>query len=221
MKYRMCGLICALLTFSFLHPALAVPGPAQLGRGAEDLAYRCVGREGPLSYEREVDYCTQVMHSTVYHGFAWPYLARAIAYSHLGKFDLALADLDAAVQLVTEKDSDKPTIYSQRCLMRVLNGKPLDQALSDCNEALSIQSDDFDTLDVRAYVEYKSGQYKEALTDYNAIAAGATLSQNSLHIRGLLKLKLGDADGGNADIATAAAMPKMDPSKYAGYNLAP
>ena len=107
------GLAAALIA----GPASAVPGFAQTGVGAGDVARNCsVTRD--KSPEQIIHYCTKAIHSTTWHSSAWPYFARAIAYVRLDQ-----PDLDMAAKAGSGSDPNLPGIYDNRCYLRVPSRK--------------------------------------------------------------------------------------------------
>jgi tetratricopeptide (TPR) repeat protein len=85
---------------------------------------------------------------------------RACAYGRLGRYDLALADLDKAVEL-------EPILaegYSNRGNAYVRVGK-LDLALRDYDKAIQLKPNSADVIGIRAMVHAEMGHYAEALAD--------------------------------------------------------
>ena len=62
----------------------------------------------------------------------------------------------------------------------------------------------FDALDSRGLAYLKKGQWDAAIADYNAALRLNPKLASSLYGRGLAKLKNGDTNGGNADMAGGA-----------------
>ena len=61
--------------------------------------------------------------------------------------------------------------------------------------------------------------YKRALADYNAALALDPKHATSLYVRGIIKRKLGDTAGGNADIQAAGKINPEVAESYAPYGL--
>jgi hypothetical protein len=62
-------------------------------------------------------------------------------------------------------------------------------------------------------------QWQPALADFSSALRLDPKLANSLYGRGFAKLKLGDASGGNADMAAATAIEQNIPAKFVRYGL--
>jgi tetratricopeptide (TPR) repeat protein len=145
------------------------------------------------------------------------YLYRGTGYAALRKFDLALADLDKAIAL-------KPTdanLYNTRCYIRINTNLALDQALADCNESLRLAPGDAMDLTTRAMVFLRQGDFAHALVDATAAFRADQKSADALFARGLARIRLGDADGGNIDMAAAAVIDPQVRAAFADVGLKP
>jgi predicted aspartyl protease len=114
----------------------------------------------------------------------------------------ALSSLDQAVAL----SPTNPGLLNTRCFVRGMQKVHLDEALQDCDQALKARPNSPHILDSKAFVLYQLGRYQDALDTYNAALAIEPDLAASLYVRGHAKLKLGDASGGDADIAAAKAL---------------
>jgi tetratricopeptide (TPR) repeat protein len=97
----------------------------------------------------------------------------------------------------------------------------LREALADCNESLRLDGNDPDTLASRGFTYLKLGQFADAIVDYDAALKVVPNHASALYGRGVVKLKQGDVEGGNADIATATAIQADIADKFAIYGVAP
>jgi Flp pilus assembly protein TadD len=79
----------------------------------------------------------------------------------------------------------------------------LETALTDCNEALRLKSDNPGALAARAFVHLKSRRADDAIADYNAELHRRPTDSYSLSGRGLARHLKGDQPGGDRDIAAA------------------
>jgi hypothetical protein len=66
----------------------------------------------------------------------------------------------------------------------------------------------------------KLNRLDEAIADYNSALQLSPRLASSLFGRGVAKLKKGDTDGGNADIAAAKAIQADVADEFAGYGIA-
>jgi tetratricopeptide (TPR) repeat protein len=77
-----------------------------------------------------------------------------------------------------------------------------------------------EVLDSRGLVHYRRGEFRDAISDYDAaLKAQPNLAWSRLG-RGLARLKTGDLAGGRADIAAAEALQPGIRQKAEGYGLA-
>lgn len=134
---------------------------------------------------------------------------RGDAYLRLKEYDKALADYRQGSNL----DPRDPTDFGRRCFARAVVGD-LERALADCEESLRRRPDHAYTIGSRGFVYLKLGRIDEAIADLNI--AVDRLRKDVLELplyqygRGIAKLKKGDGNGGNADIAAAkSAWPEI------------
>jgi len=177
------------------------------------------------------------------------FVCRGIMQGALNKLDLAVADFNHALRLnpkdidalrneghAFENENDfasaasnysilirlQPSDFESwdgRCWARVVIGKQLDAALSDCNEALRINPKDANSYNSRGLVYFRKKQYAEAIRDYDAAnAIDAIHFGSSYYIRGLAKLALGNAAGA-ADIAKGKSIEPGIAMRFAGYGI--
>jgi tetratricopeptide (TPR) repeat protein len=109
--------------------------------------------------------------------------------------------------------------YKNRCSARMIIGKQLQQALSDCNESLRIQPKEAGTLDSRGFVYFKLERLDDAIGDFDAALESNSKLAGSLYGRGLAKLKKGASGSANADMAAAKAIEADIAEKLARYGI--
>jgi hypothetical protein len=121
------------------------------------------------------------------------------------------------------------------CWVRATFGERLDTALADCDAALRISPDDPLTLHGRCFVHLRRGEYPLAIGDCDRAVTlfpegktFTTITSNSmrskadpLFVRGLINLRTGHADLGNADIAAAKAIDPKIADTYAIFGVTP
>jgi hypothetical protein len=110
-------------------------------------------------------------------------------------------------------------IWNGRCYWRAEAKIDLDEALTDCDQALKLKPRDAATLDSRAFVLYQQGKYQDALTGYDAALVADPKQAASLFMRGHAKGKLGDAAGMDADIAAAKAIKPDVDNEFRPYDV--
>ena len=142
------------------------------------------------------------------------------AYAQMERYRQAIAQYDLWVAVHPE-DADLMMALNERCWARALLGEELDQALSDCNKSLSINSKYAAALDSRGLVRYRRGEYKKALSDYNGSLMLQPKNAWSLYGRGLSKLRLGLSADGQADIDAAHALYPKIAEQAAKYGIVP
>jgi tetratricopeptide (TPR) repeat protein len=127
---------------------------------------------------------------------------RGIVYLRLKEYDNALADYRRGSSF----DSKDATDFERRCFARGVVGD-LHRALSDCEESLRRRTNSAFTTGSRGFAHLKLGRIDEAIADFSI--AVDRLRPTVLEVplfrygRGIARLKKGDVEGGNADIAAA------------------
>ncbi len=146
--------------------------------------------------------------ATRYEELAMP--AQALAQS-----DLWIANHPGAPKLATA--------YNNRCWYRAELNVGLDQALDDCDKAVTADGKNSDFLDSRAWTYLRMGDLQKALADFDSALAIGPTDAFSLYGRGLVHLALGDASAAQADLAAARqAQPNIDDAiRKDGLPLAP
>ena len=93
------------------------------------------------------------------------------------------------------------------------------QALPDCNEALRLRPGYGDALDGRGIIELKLKKAAAARADCDAALRSYTRDAQALYCRGLARHRLGDKQGGDADIAAAKTVNPAIAETFASYGL--
>jgi tetratricopeptide (TPR) repeat protein len=214
------GLALAAL-LACAHPVFAADAnPADLERRCHDYT---------LSASDQAASCTQLI---PFYGDAierlgvkaLAYLARGTAYRRNGDAMRAETDFRETIRLDSiplDAGSKEALLYNDRCWARAIAGFETELAFADCNEAIMLRPNFTAALDSRAFLQLKRGQYREALTDYDAVLKESPKDPYSLFGRGITKLKSGDATGGNADITAANALQPGLREEFAAYGVTP
>jgi hypothetical protein len=101
-------------------------------------------------------------------------------------------------------DQNNADALIEICRQRAYRGTQLDLALSTCDRAMDLRHPDSGPSGARCLVNYRLGRYDAAISDCDAaISLGSIHRAQQLYVRGLAKIKSGDRDGGNTDIAAA------------------
>ena len=146
------------------------------------------------------------------------------AYLEASSLDL---DRKAYAEAVSETDKavtvspNDPGALNGRCWARAIADVDLDRAETDCLRSLAAKPRAGETLDSLAFLRFRQGRFDAALQGF-----GAALTQNpnqteSLYMRGLTKLRLGDADGGQTDIQAAQSKDPSIAARYANWGVTP
>ncbi|HEX3943790.1 MAG TPA: tetratricopeptide repeat protein [Rhizomicrobium sp.] len=145
------------------------------------------------------------------------YAARGDAYEDAGDHAGAASDYAQAASLRTDDAQD----LNNRCWDRAMRGHPLDRALADCNASLKFNPDYPAAFDSRCLVNYRMGNYADAITDCSEALKQERQSPTSLYTRGLAKIRSGDTTGGNSDIAAAKDSYRQVEELFAVWGVKP
>ncbi|MEI9989351.1 MAG: tetratricopeptide repeat protein [Rhizomicrobium sp.] len=143
--------------------------------------------------------------------------SRAIVYAVLGRFDDAMRDETEIAQL----DVHETEFRGDRCQVRAVSGRELDEAIADCTAALNLEPGSADVLDSRGMAYFKLGRLTDSLSDYNSALDRDSHYWPSLFMRGVVERRLGDAAAGDADIAKAKARDAGIADQMAAFGVAP
>jgi tetratricopeptide (TPR) repeat protein len=135
--------------------------------------------------------------------------------------ELAIAQLDAWIE-ANPRDERLATALSDRCRQRMLLGRDLDKAQSDCERAVRLRPSTPQLMDSRGWVRLRLGQYLPAIADFDAVLKLEPKTVWSLYGRGLAELKAGKTQEGQADVKAAESLgPQMVARLKNKYGLAP
>ncbi len=127
------------------------------------------------------------------------YALQSIAFELKGNADAALAGFDNMLKFETVYPW---YILNFHCYNAAVAGLP-DMAELSCDEAIRRQSNDRGAYDSRGLAHLKLRQWAKAVADYNQALVDRPDLTLALYGRGLAKIGLGDAAGGNSDISAA------------------
>jgi len=146
--------------------------------------------------------------------------AIALAYELSGNYPRAIAQYDLWIAAHRD-DVRRPIALNGRCWTRALSGTDLPLAIKDCNAALSAMPHNPAFLDSRGLAKLRSGQYAQAIADYDeALAANGKIAW-SLYGRGIARLRLGQKEAGEADIAKAKELEPDLPQRAKTLGIMP
>jgi tetratricopeptide (TPR) repeat protein len=142
---------------------------------------------------------------------------RGLAFLAMEDFKHAIGDFDKLIELQPVSVSG----YRERCAARAASGRDLDDAMEDCNKALSLKPGDAGTLDARCLVQMRAAAYPAAIADCSAAINANPMLASSLYLRGVAKIKTGDLAHGDADISTAKALDNDVAHVFSMYGVKP
>lgn len=133
--------------------------------------------------------------------------ARAVAalFMELDQPAAALPMLDDWIRL-HDDDVELGDALNDRCWARALSNQMLDDARKDCRKAIRRDGEKPAYLDSLGLVELRLGHHPESIKAYDKALAAQPRLAWSLYGRGLAKIRSGQAEAGNADLAAAAAI---------------
>jgi tetratricopeptide (TPR) repeat protein len=129
------------------------------------------------------------------------YDGRGSAYYQEGRWDQAIADYTAAIQL----ESDCGRCFNNRGLAYDRKSD-LDKAIADFNQAISLEPGEFDGYFNRGNAFYGKTDYEHAIADYTAAISIKPDCGVCYHNRGVAYQDLGKLDKANEDLNTADQM---------------
>lgn len=142
---------------------------------------------------------------------------RALANVRLSQIADAAADYDRALELSPKN----PSYWNARCWFRATMSIDLDLALADCDTALKLKPKFAPAMDSRAFVLLRLSRIEEALLAYDKAIAAEPRYAWPYFGRGIVKKRLGDEAGAQADFAAARErQPDID-QQYANYGETP
>jgi GlpG protein len=136
-----------------------------------------------------------------------------------GEYGRAIADYDEAIRVDPGSDPQVSAgLLNARCWARAIAGQQLEDALADCNRAITLRPGWAAALDSRGVVRLKLGALAAAVADFDAALAPGPIA-GTLFARGIAKRRQGDPQGGDADVRAAVAITADVAAEYARYGV--
>ncbi len=132
-------------------------------------------------------------------------LQEAAEYVATGHYLLALPLLNSWIA-AHPQDERLYDALGQRCLVRGMLGKDLDDALSDCNTARRNVTGNSQILYNRGIVQLRRKEYDRAISDFSDTIELQPRFARAIYARGLARIAKGDKAAGNADLQAALAL---------------
>jgi tetratricopeptide (TPR) repeat protein len=123
-----------------------------------DATADCLGE----SIERRIEGCTAVIERGGGVDLSTAYTMRALAYSLRGRYDSAIRDYDAAINM----KPDSAAALNNRAWVYFRWGKAA-TGISDVEKAIGLNPTDASAVDTRAHIRQALGQPEAALRDYH------------------------------------------------------
>jgi tetratricopeptide (TPR) repeat protein len=142
---------------------------------------------------------------------------RGLAFLAMDDYGRAIGDFGSVIDLQPASQR----AWRERCWARAASGRDLDDAMEDCNKALSLKPNDADALDARCFVQVRQAAYALAIADCTAAIARNPMLASSHYLRGVAKNKSGDVKGGDADIDAARTRDADIAQTFANYGVKP
>lgn len=130
----------------------------------------------------------------------------------------ALPLLDDWIRLHRD-DHDLGAMLSERCRARGLANVMLDKALEDCRRAIRRDGARAEYLDSLALIQLRLKHYAEAIGSYEQALAQQPQSAWSRYGLGLARIRSGQVEAGNADLAAAEAIDPRIGARFAPFGI--
>lgn len=151
-------------------------------------------------------------------------LRMAVSYAEADRLYKALDELELWMANHREDARFGEALY-QRCWVRAVVNDQLKGALDDCNAALKRvdRSSDHipEILDGRGLVRWRLGDYANAVKDFDAVLKAKPDDAWALYGRGIARLRTGDTDLGQADVAAARSQSQSLVANFEGHGIVP
>ena len=161
----------------------------------------CLAYNNQGDHDRAINNCDQALR--LKPAYLDAYRNRGHAYFNKGDNDRAIADYDQVLAL-----GPNETALVQRGAAYHMKGDNV-RAIADLDQAVALDPDDAIAFYVRGASYEKQNDNGHALQDYSQAIRLAPKFAASIFRRGVLEKQMGDAKGGDADIALAR---KIDPT---------
>ena len=145
-------------------------------------------------------------------------LGLAQLYTSLGRYERAIAEHSKFIASYPA-DPSLPDALNGRCWARAASGQQLNEALTDCDQAVLKRPRDASFLDSRALVKLRLGRFDESIGDYDAALKLDPKQAWSLYGRGLAKRHKGLRAEGDADVQAAVALDASLPEVARRYGV--
>lgn len=141
-----------------------------------------------------------------------------------GQVTSARGDTAGSVREVTEAIRIRPNeaaLFNGRCWARATGNVELEQAMADCDRAISMEPNNAAYLDSRAMVKLRMGRFDEAIADATAALTAEPMLAPALYVRGIAHLRRGDRASAERDLTAARRLTFDIDLRYRRYGVTP
>jgi len=150
-----------------------------------------------------------------------PWMGRGNVLFRRGDYAGASDAYDRAARIAARMASTGSGHHSTRCVVRAAMRDDLDRALSFCNRAVRNSDNPSGAFAARAYLHFMSGDIDAAAIDFASAVEADPYSASAIYGRGVVAVRQGRAEEGQADMARGVAMDRVDVDFYANAGLRP
>ncbi|HMP44668.1 MAG TPA: DUF3857 domain-containing protein [Sphingopyxis sp.] len=143
--------------------------------------------------------------------------SKADTLGRAGRAEEGAALLDEAL---ASRPGD-PRLLNDLCWLKGTRDFALESALRDCTRAIELSQASAHVLDSRAMVFYRLGRLEEARADLDAALKISPGLPGSLYMRGIVRLRGNDREGGQADLALARMQEGRIDAEYSRFGIKP
>jgi tetratricopeptide (TPR) repeat protein len=209
--------------FGVIVASILVAGPVAAAAGDGDRMPEwdaCNGSAPQYPVDEQIAACTKIIESgqQTTRNLAIAYYNRGFSYDDKDELEFALADYTRSIAL----DPNYASPYVERCRTRAVLNRDLNDALADCNKAISLNySKPHLPMTSRGIVYYRFGQWDNAIGAFDAALRIKPDHHVAIFIRGCAKRRKGNTAEGDADIAAAKAMSSSVADFWGKYGITP
>lgn len=134
-----------------------------------------------------------------------------------GNMPGAVREIDTAIR---SRPNDA-VLFNLRCWTRATGNIELEQALTDCDRALTLSPNNASFLDSRALVKLRLGRVDDAIADATAALTAQPHLAASLFVRGVAYMRKGDRASADRDLAAARRLTFDIDLRYRRWGVSP
>ncbi len=148
-----------------------------------------------------------------------PHMATHLEADYLGWTGNAVKGAELFDQALAARPGD-PSIMKAACWYSAVWDIVDDEVIGKCTDAIVKADYSPDVLDSRGVAYYRLGEYDKALADFEAALSNNPEQVDTIYMRGIVKLAMGDAQG-KEDIAKAKVRKPSVAEQYGHWGFTP